>query len=148
MKKKLLIGMVAVALAFGIYVLGRPSRSDGRRPVHAELSLAPDFSLPDLRGGYLKLSAYRGRVVLLDFWATWCGPCRAIAPIVDELATEYQGKVKVGKMDVDRNSATPMRYGVRGIPTLLVFKDGQVKEQIVGYVPKEQIQKALDKHVG
>ena len=86
--------------------------------------------------------------VLVDFWAAWCGPCRAIAPIVEELAKEYDGKVKIGKMDVDRNNATPMRYGVRGIPTLLVFKGGEVKEQIVGYVPKETIQKALDKHVG
>ena len=85
--------------------------------------------------------------VLIDFWAAWCSPCRAIAPIVEELAGEYQGKVKVVKMDVDRNGATPMRYKVTGIPTLLVFKGGQVVEQLVGYKPKDAIAQALDKHV-
>ena len=85
--------------------------------------------------------------VMVDFWAAWCGPCKALSPIVDEIATAYASKAKVYKMDVDCNNATPMRYGVRGIPTLLIFKGGKVQEQIVGYVSKEQIQKALDKHV-
>jgi len=83
--------------------------------------------------------------VLVDFWAAWCGPCRALAPVVDEIATQYQGKLKVMKMDVDKNNQTPSRYGIRGIPALLLFKDGKVADQIVGFVPKEHIDKSVAK---
>ena len=85
--------------------------------------------------------------VLVDFWAAWCAPCRALAPTIDSIAEEYKGRVKVGKLDVDANGSTAARFNIRGIPTLLVIKDGQVKEQIVGAVDKSVITKALDKHL-
>lgn len=82
---------------------------------------------------------------LVDFWANWCGPCKTVGPIVEELADEYKGKVKVAKLDVDNNKQIASKYGVRGIPTLMLFKGGQVVDQIVGAVPKSRIKELLDK---
>jgi thioredoxin 1 len=85
--------------------------------------------------------------VLVDFWAEWCGPCRLMAPTVDAIAKDYAGKLKVGKLNVDENGGTAMRYNIRGIPTLLLFKDGQVVGQRVGAVGKADVQKMLEGHV-
>ena len=83
--------------------------------------------------------------VLVDFWATWCGPCKSIGPIIDELAKEYTGRVKMAKLNVDENPATPSQYGVRGIPTLILFKGGKILEQIVGAVPKTRLVSIIEK---
>ena len=85
--------------------------------------------------------------VLVDFWAVWCGPCKMIAPVVEELATEYDGKLKVTKMDVDANPRTAMQFGIRSIPTLMVFKGGQVVEQIIGAVPKRHLVEKVTPHL-
>ena len=85
--------------------------------------------------------------VLLDFWAEWCGPCKMIAPVVEELAKEYDGKLKVGKVDVDANQQTSMQYGVRSIPTLLIFKGGKVVDQLIGAVPKRMLAEKIAKHL-
>ena len=83
--------------------------------------------------------------VLVEFWATWCGPCRSISPIVEQLATEFSGKVKVTKLNVDESPATPSQYGVRGIPTLILFRGGKILDQIIGAVPKARLKALIEK---
>lgn len=84
---------------------------------------------------------------LVDFWAEWCAPCKSIAPVVEELAEKYDGKVKIGKLNVDENPKTATQYGIRGIPTLLLFKDGKVVHQMVGVKSKTEMQKILDSNI-
>ena len=86
-------------------------------------------------------------VVLVDFWATWCAPCRRLAPTVDQLAEEYNGRITVAKVDIDENPMTPGKFMVRGIPTLLLFKDGALKETVVGLETKDKLAQLIDKHL-
>lgn len=113
------------------------------------ISKTTDSKLVDVTdGNFDQLVLKSAQPVLVDFWAEWCGPCKALAPIVHEVATAYSGRVTIGKMDVDSSPVTPQRYGVRGIPTLLIFKDGKVVQQINGYVKRPIIEQALDKILG
>jgi thioredoxin 1 len=93
------------------------------------------------------IEASKTQPVMVDFWADWCRPCHMLSPTVEDIAREHAGKLKVVKMNVDENMNTPGKYNIRGIPTLLVFKGGQVADQVVGAVPKEQIEKVIERHI-
>jgi thioredoxin 1 len=99
-----------------------------------------------LGDGDFDAAVQRG-VVLVDFWAEWCAPCRRLAPAVDQLAEEYAGRVTVAKVNIDEHPATPAKFNVRGIPTLLLFKDGNVAEQVVGLAAKDDLARLIDKHL-
>ena len=89
-----------------------------------------------------------GSFVLVDFWAEWCGPCKRLGPTIDALATEYAGRVTIGKLNVDENPNTAFKFQIRGIPAMLLFKGGQVVESVVGLTPKDELKRVIDRHVG
>ena len=105
---------------------------------------ASDFELKDMKGNTVKLSDYKGKKVYLKFWATWCGPCRMVSPIIDELATEYEGRVTIGKMNVDENDDVVGQFGIRNIPTVLFFKDGKMVDKVVGATAKDKFVEKIE----
>jgi thioredoxin 1 len=107
--------------------------------------MAKPFEVTD--GNFEELVLKADQPVVVDFWAVWCGPCKMIAPILEEIAAEYDGQLKVGKLDVDHNGQTAMNFGVMSIPTLILFKGGEAVERIVGFMPKEKLLKKLTPHL-
>jgi thioredoxin 1 len=134
----------------------RPGKRDGRKEIRWNLefvigiwgeTMAGDNVQTFTDGNFDETVIKSGGPVLVDFWAEWCGPCKRIAPTIDALATEYDGKVMIGKLNVDENPDVVVKYQVRGIPTLLLFKGGQVVESVVGLAQKDYLKQVIDKHI-
>lgn len=133
---------IEFAVCHGLYYKKEVTITIGKR----ELKMADESSLIHVNDKNFASEVLSSTIpVLVDFWATWCGPCRSISPIVEELAKEFTGKVKVTKLNVDESPATPSQYGVRGIPTLILFKGGKILDQIVGAVPKARLKSMIEK---
>ena len=148
MKKLKIISFIVIIASLGIAQDGITSAQlEAIKKITENINTAPDFTLTSLDDSTYTLSNMKDNVVLVNFWATWCGPCRAIAPVIDELHTELDGKAVIGKVNVDENSDTPVNYGVRNIPTLLIFKNGEVVDKVVGNQPKSKLVELLEAHM-
>ena len=143
----LAVALIILGLLLAVAWFPRLGMGLGKHPLEGQA--APDFGLEVVHNGpassKIRLSELQGKPVLLDFWATWCGPCRAIAPALEALATQYKGQVKVAKVDVDENNALAEQYGIQSIPTLLMFKGGKVVEQVVGAATKAKLEETIKK---
>jgi thioredoxin 1 len=109
--------------------------------------MSQDITILDDRNFAAEIARTDGGPVLVDFWATWCGPCRMVAPVLEKLATEMKGRARIAKLDVDQNPATAAQFGVRSIPTLILFKDGKPVDQVVGAQSREAISAMIGKHI-
>ena len=140
MKRNKLLAIVVtmVIVGFGAILLATSG---------TDKQTAPDFTLKDMDGNLVSLSDYEGKVIILDFWATWCEPCKALVPLLEKLADEYQGKFILAKVDVDQNQQLAGHFGVRSVPTVKLVKDGQIIDEFSGVIPDTEIRDKRNAHI-
>jgi len=145
MRRGIWAAALGIVVAAGLIYFASSVRGQEESTGSSASVKAAEFALTDIDGKPVKLSDYKGKVVILDFWATWCPPCRMIGPAIEAAADRFAGQAKVAKLDVDDNPAVASRYGICSIPTLLLFQDGRVVEQRVGALPKAEIEAMVER---